>query len=90
MYETLDLIEYVYLESEFKQAELIHEVDEKLLATTNAGLLFVTYTNKTSGEEMKRTVCAANFNWLQATSFCQLIGYEQGNWGSGPKKFITE
>ena len=78
---------------EFHRAALIREVNGTVTRSTDQGLLTVSFVNKQSGEEINRTVCADNFNWWTANTFCHYFGNKQGEWGSerlNDVKFVFE
>ena len=71
-----------YSGREFVEGALIQEVNGTVLSTNDKGLLSVIFVDRHSKEEIHGTVCADNFNWATANSFCHYFGYEQGEWGS--------
>ena len=60
---------------------LIEEINGTALST-DKGLLSAIFVHRHTREMINRTVCADNFNWRTATTFCQYFGYKQGEWGS--------
>ena len=53
-------------------------------------LLTVLFANSQTGLKVNETICANNFNWRTANSFCSYFGYKQGNWDSETTDKIPE
>ena len=72
----------ILLDWNFLRGTLIEEANGTVYQKTDQGLLSVIFVNRLTGEEINHTVCADNFNWRTAKTFCRNFGFEQGYWGS--------
>ena len=67
---------------EFQRGALIQYVNKTVSSPTLEGFLSVVFVNGRTKEEVNRTICAENFNWRTAKTFCLYFGYEQAEWDS--------
>ena len=86
-------LQFLPSDREFYRAALIREVTGTVLPTTDEGLLSVIFVDRHTREKINRTVCADNFNWRTASTFCQYFGYRRAKWGSqgiNKQKFVSQ